>query len=169
MSWFMGSAHQKSLNRVMKGCVSFIFWAFTCPTSAPEHISPGAIGQYVFQSMLWVFTFKAFPQKSVLGSLKGGLWEQCNSNCCGPTVSMTCFFSSCISQAVMGHLHTTGRQSGAQYGQWQNVITDKSPSDPSPQACQRYLESWWIEKLMVKKLGLFMNSRLLHWICWGWV
>lgn len=79
------------------------------------------------------------------------------------------FFSSCISQAVTGHLHTTGRQNGAQYGQWQNVITDKSPSDPSPQACQRYLESWWIEKLMVKKLGLFMNSRLLHWICWGWV
>lgn len=55
----------------MKGCVSFIFWGVQLPN----------IISRTHQKLM-----------SVLGSLKRDLWEQCNSNCCGPCIHDMVFF-----------------------------------------------------------------------------
>ncbi len=43
-------------------------------------------------------------------------------------------------------------------------FSHKTPSDPRPQACQRYLESW-SKRMGVKNADLKMASQLLNWIC----
>lgn len=135
------------------------------------------------------------PQRRSLGAVQQQLlWTD--------RIQWHVFLVSCksLSTPALSSLPLSSRDGtpahpGAQYGQWQNVITmhvcpywlwsgpqnmksknkkfcreptslrsDKSPSDPNPQACQRYLQSWWIKRMGIKKCRL-ENSKLLNWIC----